>query len=480
MLRARWSALALPLTFAATVASAQAHITSPKEFFGHNIGDDYWLPNYDQFTAYWRKLGSESDRMRIVEMGKTSEGRTQLAAIITAPENFKNLERYRQISMRLAKGEGLTDEEARALAREGKAVVWFDGGLHATEVLGANQLIETTYQLLSRNDDENKRILHDDIILAVHANPDGMQLVANWYMQEKDSLQRNMNIPRLYNKYAGHDDNRDSYMSNLAETQNINHLMFWQWHPVIMYNHHQTGPAGTVMFSPPFRDPFNYNFDPLVPMELDMVGAAIHDRLLEENKPGFTMRSGSSYSTWWNGGLRTIGYFQGIIGILTETIGNPTPEQIPFLPEKQLPSGDLPAPVHPGVWHFRQSIDYSVSANYAIFDLASRYRDTFLYNKYLMAKHEIQAGKQDSWTTTPTMIAAAQAALAGGAQQAGAARPRPMWQRRAVRATSCAGKRSRPSSRRSTTKSCTRPISGIRAATSFRPTSRISRRRPSS
>ena len=210
------------------------------------------------------------------------------------------------------------------------------------------------------------RILKDVIILVVHANPDGMELVADWYMQDPDTLQRNMNIPRLYQKYTGHDDNRDFYMSNLAETKNMNHLMFWEWYPQIIYNHHQTGPAGTVMFSPPFRDPFNYNFDPMIVTGLDMVGAAMHQRLLEEGKPGVTMRSGSSYSTWWNGGLRTIGYFQDIIGILTETIGNPTPMRIPFIPEQQLPRGDLPrADRRRGVWHFRQSIDYSVTANYA-------------------------------------------------------------------------------------------------------------------
>ena len=423
-----WRAAVLPMAFlaASTLQArptlAQGHITSPKEQFGHNIGDDYWLATYDQFQEYWKKLDAESNRMQVVEIGKSSEGRPQLAAIITAPENFKNLARYKEISMRLAKGEGLTDAQARAMAKEGKAVVWFDGGLHATEVLGAAQLMETVYQLVSRNDEETQRILRDDIILAVHANPDGMQLVSSWYMKDADTLQRGMNIPRLYNKYAGHDDNRDSYMSNLNETKNINHFMFWEWHPVIMYNHHQTGPAGTVMFSPPFRDPFNYNFDPMIVMGLDMVGAAIHQRLLEEGKPGFTMRSGSSYSTWWNGGLRTIGYFQGIIGILTETIGNPTPERIPFIPDQQLPRGDLPAPVTPGVWHFRQSVDYSVSANYAIFDLASRYRETLMYDKYLMAKHSIQAGSEDHWTTTGDRIAAAAEAL-NGTQQSGEVTP---------------------------------------------------------
>src|SRR5450432_3515134 len=140
----------LPLIVAAATASAQAHVTSPKEFFGHNIGDDYFLPNYDQFIEYWHKIDGESDRMQAVEIGKSSEGRPHLAAIITDPANFKLLAKYKDISLRLAKGEGLTDAQAHIMAKEGKAVVWFDGGLHATEVLGANQLIETSYQLITR------------------------------------------------------------------------------------------------------------------------------------------------------------------------------------------------------------------------------------------------------------------------------------------------------------------------------------------
>src|ERR1051326_7636654 len=164
-------------------------------------------------------------------------------------------------------------------------------------------------------------------------------------MKDKDTLQRNMNIPLLYNKYAGHDDNRDSFMSNLSETKNINHLMFWDWHPVIMYNHHQTGPAGTVMFSPPFRDPFNYFLDPMVITLLDEVGAAMHSRFAMEGKGGVTSRSGANYSTWWNGGLRTSPYFHNQIGLLTETIGNPTPVNVPFVQDKNLPKTDMPLPI---------------------------------------------------------------------------------------------------------------------------------------
>jgi len=260
--RRAWRALALPILFLASIAQAQGKITTPKEFFGHNIGDDYWLANYDQFTSYWQKLDAESDRMRVFEIGKTAEGRPQLAAIVTAPQNFARLDRYKEIARRLGLAEGLDSAAARALAKEGKAVVWIDGGLHATEVLGAHQLIETSYQFVSKTDEETMRILNDVIIVFVHANPDGMQLVSNWYMSEPEPTRRSTGgIPRLYQKYIGHDNNRDFYMSAQPETQNMNHQLYWEWFPQIMYNHHQTGPAGTVMFAPPFRDPHNHNFD---------------------------------------------------------------------------------------------------------------------------------------------------------------------------------------------------------------------------
>src|SRR5688500_9863570 len=160
---------ALLLTLAVSGAAAQSRVTTPKEHFGYDIGADYVLPNYTQFQEYWAKLDRESDRMIVQEIGKTAEGRPQLMAIVTSPENHRNLARYKEIAQRLARAEGLTDAEARQLAAEGKAVVWIDGGLHATEVLGANQLIETVYQLVSRSDPETMRILNDVIILATHA-----------------------------------------------------------------------------------------------------------------------------------------------------------------------------------------------------------------------------------------------------------------------------------------------------------------------
>jgi Zinc carboxypeptidase len=411
----RHTAVIATLMLVAASAAAQT-ITTPKQQFGFNIGDDYQLATYTQFVEYWHKLDKESDRMKVVEIGKTAEGRPHLMAIVTSPENHKKLERYKEISRKLALAEGLTDDQARALAKEGKCVVWIDGGLHATEVLGAHQLIETVYQLVSRTDAETTRVLNDCIVLAVHANPDGMELVSSWYMRNPVPEQRGSGpgIPRLYEKYAGHDNNRDFYMSNLPESTNMNKVLYTEWFPQIMYNHHQTGPAGTVMFAPPFRDPFNYNFDPLIVSELDLVGAAMASRFNAEGKPGVTSRRGSNYSTWWNGGLRTTVYFHNMIGLLTETIGNPTPVTIPFLPSKQLPDSSLHLPIEPQVWHFRQSIDYSLTANWAVLDIASRNKDNFLYNIYQMGKNSIERGSKDSWTATPRRVIAAQAALGDG------------------------------------------------------------------
>jgi hypothetical protein len=396
----------------AAPAADTPHVTTPRQFFGFDIGDDYKLATYTQFAAYWRTLARESNRLKLVEIGQTSEERPQLMAIVTSPENLKRLDHYKEIARRLALAEGLTDDQARALAREGKAVVWIDGGLHATEVLGAHQLIETVYQLVRRTDPETERFLRDVIILFVHANPDGMELVSNWYMREADPAQRTLsNVPRLYNKYAGHDDNRDFYMANLAETTNMNRIMFHEWFPQIVYDHHQTGPAGTVMFAPPFRDPFNYNLDPQVPIEIDLIGAALNSRMVAEGKPGVTSRKGSTYSSWWNGGLRTIGYFHNMIGLLTETIGSPTPMRIPFIPSKQLPDSNQYDPIEPQVWHLRQSIEYSVTANRAVLDIASRNRENFLFNIYRMGRNSIERGSRDTWTITPRRVQAAEAAL---------------------------------------------------------------------
>ena len=395
----------LLLSVVVTIFAQAQNVPSPKSHFGFNIGDNYQLANYTQTEAYLQKLAAASNKMKLQSIGTTEEGRTQYMVIVSDPANLAKLAKYKSISQQMARAEGLTDADAKQLANEGKAVVWIDGGLHANEVLGIHQWIETLYQILSRNDDETKRILKSTIILFVHANPDGQELQSDWYMRHSDTLKRNTaNLPRLYQKYIGHDNNRDFYMTNMSESRNMSLQQYVEWMPQILYNHHQTGPAGTVVAGPPYRDPFNYVYDPLLITGIDQLGAVMSTRLNAENKPGYTMKSGSVYSTWWNGGLRTTAYYHNIVGLLTEMIGNPTPMKIPFVPSRLIPNSGTPFPIAPQKWYFRNSIDYSVSLNYAVLNYASRHKDELLMNIYTMGKNSINAGSKDYWTLSPNKV----------------------------------------------------------------------------
>lgn len=395
--------LLFSFAFIQTVFAQQ--ITSPKEHFGFNIGDDYQLATFTETEQYFKKLDQQSDRLLYTVIGKTEEGRDQCMLIISSPENLKNLEEFKNISTKLAHAD-LSEAEARDLAQKGKSIVWIDGGLHSNEVVGTHQLIQTAYLLASSNDLETKKILENSIVLMVHANPDGQELISNWYMREKTPNKRSGNyVPVLYQKYAGHDNNRDFFMLNLKESQNMARQLFVEWIPQIMYNHHQTAPAGAVVAGAPYRDPFNYVFDPILMSGIDALGAAMSSRLNSEGKPGYTAKDGSVFSTWYNGGLRTTTYFHNMMGLLTEMIGNPTPFEIPLVPNRLIPNNDTQNPVIPQVWHFQQSIDYSVSLNYAVLNYASRYKDEVLYNMFRMGKNSIERGSKDFWPLSPSKVA---------------------------------------------------------------------------
>ena len=378
------------------------NVPTPKSHFGFSIGDNYHLATFTQTEAYLKKIAAVSKKVKLQVIGKTEEGRNQYMVIVSDPSNLVHLEKYKSIAQKLARAEDISAEEAKKLSNEGKAVVWIDGGLHATEVVGIHQWIETLYQIITRTDEETNRILKSTIILFVHANPDGQELVSNWYMRNSDTLKRTTSgLPRLYQKYIGHDNNRDFFMTNMSESKNMSLQQYIEWMPQILYNHHQTGPPGTVVAGPPYRDPFNHVYDPLLMTGIDALGAAMSSRLNAENKPGYTMKGGSVYSTWWNGGLRTTAYYHNIIGLLTEIIGNPTPSSIPVIPQKLIPNSGLPYPILPQKWYFKNSIDYSISLNYAVLNFAARYKDELLYNIYTMGRHSIDAGSKDNWTLYP-------------------------------------------------------------------------------
>jgi hypothetical protein len=399
---------ALWLLLVPGLRAQQPHVSSPKDLIGFSIGDDYKLASYAQIETMWKKWATESNRMKLVDIGKTAEGRPQYMAIISSPENIRHLDRYREISKKLSLAEGLTDDQAHTLAREGKAVVWIDGGLHSGESEGGQQIAEQVYQLISKSDPDTMRYLNDDIVLCVVANPDGVDIIANWYMRhQEDAAKTFIGVPTMYHHYVGHDNNRDFIMDSMPESEHMSQQLYREWFPQIVYNHHQFGPTGAVVFVPPFRDPFNYNFDPRMSLAIEQLGTAMNAALVREGKGGSAQRTGANYSTWWNGGLRTAAYFHNQIGLLTEIIGAPTPIQLELSPAKQVPTGDWPLPAAPGVWRFRQSIDYDLTLNASVLDYASRNREPLLYDIYTMGRDSIARGSKDTWTVTGNSMARA-------------------------------------------------------------------------
>ena len=400
------SRLLLTATLAVTGAalpSAQPTIPPPHSVIGWEPCADYTLATYEQIEEYFRRLAAAAPgRMKLVEMGRTTEGRIQVMGIISSEQNIRQLDRYKQISRTLALARDgdrrLSDEEARALAREGKAVVWIDFGLHSTEVAHGQTAPLMLFKAVTDESDE-MRMIRDQVIflLVANMNPDGTTMVANWYREQLGKPWEDR-PPELWHKYVGHDDNRDWFMMNQPETRNSARQLYTEWFPQIVYNQHQTGPFPSRIFVPPFDDPMNPNIPPLVMRGVNLVGDAMTRRLDREGKRGAISRVG--FDTWWNGGMRTAPYFHNMIGILTETShASATPARydpatfpktfangVPTLE----PTTYYPSPYLGGEWHLRDSCDYMVTASMAVLDIAARRREEWLYDIYQMGRDAIR------------------------------------------------------------------------------------------
>jgi hypothetical protein len=409
-----WRSIAIAATLAtASVAlpSAQRSIPSPASVIGWEPCADYKLATYEQIEDYVRTLAAAApDRVRLVDMGKTTEGRTQVLAIVSSEDNLRQLDRFKSIARRLALARDgtrpLTDEEARALAREGKAVVWIDFGLHSIEVAHAQTAPLLLYKALA-DDSEEMRFIRDNVILllVVNMNPDGTTMVASWYRENLGKAWESR-LPELWHKYVGHDDNRDWYMMNQVETRNSARQLYFEWFPQIIYNQHQTGPFPSRIFVPPFDDPMNPNIPPLVMRGVNLVGDAMTRRLDEEGKRGAISRIG--FDTWWNGGMRTAPYFHNMVGILTETShasATPTtydPRTFPkFFPGTTVPTLEpttyYPSPYLGGEWHLRDSCNIMLTTSLAALDVGAKRRQEWLYDIYQMGRDAIRANARETF-----------------------------------------------------------------------------------
>jgi len=391
-----------------------ASIPLPESVLGHYPGQDFRLADWPTILRYLETLDGASDRMVLEEIGRSAEGQPMVIALISSAENIADRERYRAIAERLARATDLDEDEARALAAEGKAIVWIDSGLHATEVAHGQHAPELAYMLVAGESAELQRMRNDTIVVLMpNMNPDGLNIVTEWYRSNLGTPYETARLPVLYQKYVGHDNNRDWYMVTQPETRAVSAQLYDRWYPQIVYNHHQTAPAPARMFVPPFDDPANPNIPPLVLRGIERVGNAISTRLETEGKSGVVSRVG--FTAWWNGGMRTVPYFHNMIGILTETAlyryATPrfyAPDELPRTFRDGTPAGEpsmkYPMPWPGGWWRLRDPIEYMLTASIATVDVGSRYREDFLLNIYRMGRLAIERGDQGApygWLIPP-------------------------------------------------------------------------------
>jgi hypothetical protein len=397
-------AVALAVLAISVSPFAQApSIPSPDSVFGFAPGADYKLATYEQSLAYFRKLAAGSRYVRLVEAGKTSEGRPMVFALISTPDNLAKLDRYREIWQRLAHPQGLTDAQAEQLAREGKALVHIDGGLHATEVAGPQHTPLLAYDLLRRATEPDVKAMLDDVVVMLWPtiNPDGQQIVADWYMKNVGTPYELSGVPRLYQEYVGHDNNRDAYMLNMIESRVLEHT--WrQWEPQIIYVHHQAGPFPTRIWLPPFSEPVGIEVPPVIAREVNMIGMAIAKGLDERNQPGAFHR-GTAFDAWYPGYVDYAPNFKNIAAFWTETAlyQYATPHEytlndFPASFRDLRPQSLYSSPWKPGWWHLRDAVNYMETASWSVIEFASKYKDELLLDRYRAGRDQIARGRSEA------------------------------------------------------------------------------------
>jgi hypothetical protein len=247
---------------------------------------------------------------------------------------------------------------------------------------------------------------HAILLLMPVMNPDGLDVVTNWYSRNLGTPFETTTPPQLYHHYIGHDNNRDWYMFTQNETQAVGRILYREWFPQIVYNHHQSSPFPGRIWGPPMENPVNPNLDPLIVSTINQIGEAMRKRFDEEEKPGYN--SGIVFDMWWNGSMRGAPDFHNMAGFLTETAGYryATPrcyskDEIPDTfgerasnLDAKNPSTNYTNPWLGGCWPLRSAVDYMLTASRAVLNFGATLKEDFLFNIWRMGTRQIARGEK--------------------------------------------------------------------------------------
>lgn len=382
-----------------------AQLPSPASQFGFEVGADRKLADWKEIAQYFERLDQKSERMQLLELGKSTEGRPLLMAIVTAPNNFARMKDILRIQSLLADPRRLRADSLASYMQRGRTVVMITCSIHSTEIAASQMAMQLAYQLASANDARTREILDNVVLLLVPSpNPDGVQMVVDWYEKNLDTPFEGSSPPWLYHPYAGHDNNRDWFMLNLTETQLLTQALYQKWFPQIVYDVHQMGRRGPRFVIPPFYEVSNPNIDPIILRSLMQIGGHMATDLAAA---GFTgVATETTFDMWWHGGLRSAPYYHNSIGILSEAASAKlaTPFEIKFeelggegrgLKNAREAQTNFPEPWRGGTWRMRDIVNLELEACYSLLKLAARYREEWLRNFYQLGERALAQSRNE-------------------------------------------------------------------------------------
>lgn len=392
-MRARYC---LPALICAAACAGFAAVPIPESYFGHPIGADHTVLDWDKVVSYFHALAQNSDRIRIEELGKSTEGRPFIAAIIAQPETLRHLDRYQEIQRRLADPRQTSPAQAEPLFAEGKAVVMITCSIHASEIASTHTAVEFAYRIVTEDKPRFREILKDTILLLVPSlNPDGVDIVTRWYRKTLGTPAEGTDPPELWHKYVGHDNNRDWYMFTQVETQLTVSKLHNVWHPEIVYDVHQQGSYASRLFVPPWMDPTEPNIDPILMQETNMMGTSMASDLTAAGKTGIAINA--IYDFWTPS--RHYQAFHGGMRILTESASARLASPIQVRPDQILEttpgykprerSWNYLEPWLGGTWRLRDIIDYQMIAWESCLYNAAIHREELLRNFYRVGQRQV-------------------------------------------------------------------------------------------
>jgi hypothetical protein len=370
-----------------TAVSAAAEIPSPDNYFGFHIGSDGHLATWDKMVSYFQLVAKGSDRVDYEKVGDTTLGYPYVMLTISSKKNLDNLNRLVAINNRLADPRGLSQAEAQELASEGKPFYYIQAGIHSTEVGNSQAMIEIAHRLATEKSPFINRILDNAVIFMVPSeNPDGLHLV-NDYFNATAGTSYNRTYPDLYQKYTGHDDNRDWFMLTQVESRLMVSIQN-KYHPQVFQDAHQAGTGGPRMFTPPYLSPSDPNIDPITVQQTNALGMAMQRGMTAAGMKGGGW--GSTYDYWTPS--RQYQVYHGAVRMLTEAasvsnLAYPYTSSTPI--GQQTPDTNFIEPYDQKTWRLRQILDYTSQTFYSGVEAMANDPYNWLYNFYRIGQKAV-------------------------------------------------------------------------------------------